>query len=224
MFRRFAVLALALAVSAVFAQVPMPEPERREIGYTYVPLDANVPVVYIDAVGDTTGIARQLFKEVSLDSTMLADLGTSAVVLVPAPGADRYIIPRYMTTKREGAVVPADFASEGAGFLTFAYGTETSGFLSLEVVRAMRPPFNFFDRSGEYVGNAFYATAGQEFTTLPSGLNTTMPIANTPLHLYPTILRQGMSLTDLETWAAITAKVSGDYSVTVRLYYQIVRL
>ena len=154
----------------------------------------------------------------------MAGLSTSAVELVPSPGPDRYIIPRYMTTKREGTVVLADFNTEGAGFLTLAYGSETSGFLSLQFQPGMPSAFSLFTRSGEYVGNAFYAAAGQEFVTLPSGLNTAMPLADTPLHLYPAILRQGMGLTEAQTWAAITAKLSGDYNVTVRLYYQIVRL
>ena len=131
-----------------------------------MPADITRPVVYIDAVGDTTGIARQLFKEVELDSTAMAGLSTSAVELVPSPGPDRYIIPRYMTTKREGTVVLADFNTEGAGFLTLAYGSETSGFLSLQFQPGMPSAFSLFTRSDECVGNAFYAAAGQEFVTV----------------------------------------------------------
>ena len=202
----------------------MPPDNERRVDYTLVPEDPTQPILYIGSVGDTTGIARQLSKTVTLDSTAMADLPTTAVELVPAPGADLFVIPRYMTLKREGTVEAIDFTTEGYGFVLYAYGAETSGFLSLAFTPNNQPDFSLFSRSGEYLSEALSEAGFNFFTTLPSGLNEARPIANTPLHLYPAILRQGMNLTDAETWAGLAAKLSGDWQLVVTIYYQIVRL
>ena len=181
------------------------------------------PIILIQDVGDTLGVARQLFRRVSIDSMAFSNIPTNAIEIIPAPGVGRFILPRYMVVEREGTVEMTDRAVDGLIIPTIGFGSEAGGFLSRVLVNPLPNDFNIWDRSGISITQAVNPMEGDYFSTLPTGFQSFNLRADAPLKLFASHLGLAPGMTDIQTWEGIAAKVSSDFCLKITMFYQIFR-
>ena len=87
------------------------------------------PILFINNVGDTLGVAKQLFRESALDSAQVASLKDAPIELVAAPGAGRYLYPHRLVFLKTGNITYPTAGAEGYGSLRVAFTDLASGLL-----------------------------------------------------------------------------------------------
>lgn len=199
------------------------------VNYTLEPLNASRPIVYIEGVGDTLGVARQLREVLILSKTQLAGLSTAPISLIVAPPTGSYIVPRYALINSDGTSFTGQSALLGRADVVMALTNYNSGLYPLvdrvdlsnddtSAVRGMwRGSLSASNVLGHIFQSAFHVTTLGGFVPVPLR-------ADTGVKILATVNRVAPGMTDAQTWASLVAALPDDFTLRLVVYYQIYKM
>ena len=179
------------------------------------------PSYLFQDVGDTLGVAKQLFRETALDSADIANLKDAPIELVPAPGAGQYLYPHRLILLKMGDLTYPTPGGEGFGSLRVVFTDLTSGLLpettfaiwSATRARNLRVFRDPFPEAG------IMATGYSLLLTSVFGGNTLEE--NIPLKIGGNIKTPDAGLTDEDTWVGLWDGMATDALLKIIVWYQI---
>ena len=191
--------------------------EAMSVAFTLAVRAQTEPILFINNVGDTLGVAKQLTKRIRLTKAQLLGLSTSSLEVVASPGAGRAILPRYIVEYSEGTfTLPT--AAEGNAIPAILASSDASGYASFF---STGMGLSVAER-GVHQGGIFSLAPDEiQFTNLPSASDILNLYLDTPLKVFPLIYGQGTGLDNEQTWSSVIGQLSDDYAYTAVLYYQI---